>query len=60
MCDKFHTPLRMVQVRNIISWQKCDFSLKHLNLYLTLKNSVVFIKKSKMTVTDRQTDRQIL
>ena len=30
-------PLRMVLVRVIISWQKCNFSLKHLNEYLMIK-----------------------
>ena len=44
ICGKFHTPLGIVRVRVIISWQKCDFSLKHLNLYLILKNSVVSIQ----------------
>ena len=29
MCGKFHTPLRLGQVKVIISCQKCDFSLKN-------------------------------
>ena len=36
--------LRMVRVRVINSWQKCDFSLKNLNYYLNVKNDVVYIK----------------
>ena len=36
MCAKFHTPLQMVLVRVIISYQNCDFSLKHLNYFVGL------------------------
>ena len=44
MCGKFHTPLRMVCVRVIIYWQKCDFSLKHLYKYLILKKWGIYQK----------------
>ena len=49
MCGKFHTPLRMGQVRVIISCQKCHFSLKHQNLKKGVINLLLLCIKLPMS-----------
>ena len=47
-------PLRTVRVRVIISWQKCNFSFKHLNQYSTLKIDLYTAECGFLAITDTQ------